>query len=237
MTRNSHRPIWRRTEWLWLGLALFLHSLLLLIPFTPHEPGRVVPQVVNLRLAPFLAPDLNEIQTTPVKKKSPSSITDLEEIPRPEISDRRKELPTEEPDLIEEIDSVNPDTAAEIFQLLRDASLDIPTKEVSRRLGAAQTSTASKGSRVELFSSTGYLNGMFAPAAVEITDRWLAADGSHNVVVNLPTGDTVCGRALAWNAMQPLVEHVMMFRPCGGGGKRSFTMDSPYSHRNVINNP
>ena len=67
-------------------------------------------------------------------------------------------------------------------------------------------------------------NGLVVPRKTEIVDRWLAADGSHNVVINTPTGDTLCGRALPWNPMQPLVEHVMQFRLCGGGGQRSFTM-------------
>jgi hypothetical protein len=67
-------------------------------------------------------------------------------------------------------------------------------------------------------------NGMTAPADVEIVDRWQAADGSHRVVLNLPNGDIVCGRAEANDPMQPLVEHIMLFGPCGGGGKRTFTM-------------
>lgn len=32
------------------------------------------------------------------------------------------------------------------------------------------------------------------------------------------------GHALPWNPMQPLMEHVMMCRPCGGGGERGFDM-------------
>ena len=67
-------------------------------------------------------------------------------------------------------------------------------------------------------------NGMVLPNKTEIVDRWLAADGSQNVVVNTPDGHTLCGRARAWDPMQPLVEHVMQFRPCGGGGKRTFEM-------------
>jgi hypothetical protein len=64
----------------------------------------------------------------------------------------------------------------------------------------------------------------YLPAETEVVDRWLAADGSHNVVIRTPTGMTLCGRALPWDPMRPLVEHVMMFRQCGGGGERSFTM-------------
>jgi len=67
-------------------------------------------------------------------------------------------------------------------------------------------------------------DGMMAPVETELVDRWQAADGSANVVINTPNGDTLCGRAEAWNPMQPLLEHLMMFRSCGGGGKRTFSM-------------
>jgi hypothetical protein len=66
---------------------------------------------------------------------------------------------------------------------------------------------------------------MIAPAETELLDRWQAADGSQNVVINTPRGETLCGRAEAWDPMHPLVEYVMLFRSCGGGGKRTFTMD------------
>ncbi len=61
------------------------------------------------------------------------------------------------------------------------------------------------------------------PGKTEIVDRWLAADGSQNVVINTP-GHTLCGRLLAWDPMQPLIEHVVQYRPCGGGGKRVLEM-------------
>jgi hypothetical protein len=50
---------------------------------------------------------------------------------------------------------------------------------------------------------------------VEIVDRWLASDGSHNVMIETSTGEMLCGRAAAWDPMQPLVEPVMMYRSCG----------------------
>lgn len=66
-------------------------------------------------------------------------------------------------------------------------------------------------------------DGMMAPGESELVDRWQAADGSSNMVINTPNGETLCGRAEAWNPMQPLLEHLMMFRSCGGG-KRTFSM-------------
>jgi len=69
---------------------------------------------------------------------------------------------------------------------------------------------------------------MTVPEKTEIVDRWLAADGSHNVVIETTTGHTLCGSARPWNPMNPLVEHLMMFRPCGGWGKRAFEMPHRY---------
>lgn len=57
--------------------------------------------------------------------------------------------------------------------------------------------------------------GAQRPAMPAIRDRWLASDGSHQVLVALPNGDLVCGRAEGWDPMRPLIEPVMMFRTCG----------------------
>jgi hypothetical protein len=65
--------------------------------------------------------------------------------------------------------------------------------------------------------------GTAPPAKTAIVDQWLAADGSHNVMVRTATGQVLCGRAEAWNPMSPLVEPVMMYRACGNG-PRTFEM-------------
>ena len=71
---------------------------------------------------------------------------------------------------------------------------------------------------------------MTLPADTGAVDRWLAADGSHNVVITAPDGETYCGRAEAWNPMNPLVEPIMTYRSCGAG-KRTFDMPQPYGRR------
>ena len=76
---------------------------------------------------------------------------------------------------------------------------------------------------------------MMAPAETQVIDRWLAAVGSHNVVVETSSGNTYCGRATAWNPMNPLFEPVMQYRPCGGGGKRTFTMPDRYGSERETN--
>lgn len=59
---------------------------------------------------------------------------------------------------------------------------------------------------------------------METIDRWLAADGSQNVMITLPSGETYCGRAEAWNPMNPLIEPVMMYRPCGPSSPPTFEL-------------
>ena len=65
----------------------------------------------------------------------------------------------------------------------------------------------------------------------EILDQWMEPGGTINAVVKLPNGDTLCGRMAPWSMMDPLVEPVAMYRPCGGGGKRA-ARASPFSSRN-----
>jgi len=127
-------------------------------------------------------------------------------------------------------------TTATLFQSVRNLELERPDSPSLRTLGVhsdhglPENWKAGAGAEA-LLPEANRFSELFAPAEVEVVDRWLSADGSHNVVVNLPNGETVCGRAQAWDPMQPLVEHVMMFRGCGGGGKRTFDMSMPETRR------
>lgn len=64
-------------------------------------------------------------------------------------------------------------------------------------------------------------DGMTSPSEVEIMDRWMGADGTHEVVVRSPDGNVYCGRQGPVDDLRPWLQMPMMFRPCGGGGKRS----------------
>jgi hypothetical protein len=68
------------------------------------------------------------------------------------------------------------------------------------------------------------INPMIPPGKTEVVDRWFEADGSHNVIVSTSGGHTLCGRALAWDPMRPMVEPLMQFRLCGGNAKRTLEM-------------
>lgn len=83
-----------------------------------------------------------------------------------------------------------------------------------RRLGE---SVPSSGNELPLPGSSGRPARAAPARSVEIVDRWLAADGSHNVVLRAPSGNLLCGRAEAWDPLRPLVEHVTMFGACGNG--------------------
>jgi hypothetical protein len=116
---------------------------------------------------------------------------------------------------------------ARLVESVHDGQLDNPKTVSQRQLGVQhqhEKPSYWRGGIPGALPSENLFDGMVAPAQTEIVDRWIEADGSHNVVVNLPNGETFCGRAAAWDPMRPLVEHVMMFRSCGGGGKRTFTM-------------
>jgi hypothetical protein len=65
-------------------------------------------------------------------------------------------------------------------------------------------------------------DGNTVPDKVVIVDRWKGADGSHSVVVETPSGLRLCGRALAWDPMRPLIEPIMSWKICGGDGAIPF---------------
>ena len=75
---------------------------------------------------------------------------------------------------------------------------------------------------------------MVLPGKTEIVDRWLSVDGTQNVVINTPGGNTLCGRVEAWDPMQALDERLMHFRPCGGGGRRTFEINKRPLYDRVI---
>ncbi len=64
------------------------------------------------------------------------------------------------------------------------------------------------------------LDGLAAPSAVQVQDRWVSPDGAHNVVMRTPDGNTYCGRQEAADDLRPWLQMPMMFRACGGGGNR-----------------
>jgi hypothetical protein len=101
-------------------------------------------------------------------------------------------------------------------------------KDESRQLGVFVPQPIPQNWRPRIGVEDNLFSGMILPTKTEVVDRWLAADGSHNVVINTPSGETLCGRAQPWNPMSPELEPIMAFWKCGGGGKRDFKMPERY---------
>ncbi len=55
---------------------------------------------------------------------------------------------------------------------------------------------------------------VWLPQNAVILDRWRNPDGSHQVIVKTPSGNTYCGKAAAYDPLEPLVEPVMLFKSC-----------------------
>lgn len=225
---------WKKTDSAWLALAVLAHAALLLLPLgQPQSPANLRP-VLALKLIPFtlkMEPQpVAEIQPLPAPLQKPGPL------PSPDIDSKSAppaalaaltKLPT--PDQSTTKPAVESFSAARLVDLVARSTFTQSPSAVSRQLGSIDISRQAPAWRSRnrtdaIMSGPNRFDGMLAPLETEVVDRWQAADGSHNVVVNLPGGETLCGRAEAWNPMQPLVEHIMMFRECGGGGKRTFTM-------------
>ena len=197
---------------IWLGLALLVHAAALLLPLgypkgeAPIDRSLVVSLLRPLPIPPPTAepPPVappEAVRVTAQKRPAPL-IPEVQHEPPP---DRR--LPGPE----------------EFLEAAREPRWILPTKP-ARRLGEFTPPDPPRNWQPSITVEENRFSDAYLPSETEIVDRWLAADGSHNVVIRTPNGMTLCGRALPWNPMEPLVEHVMMFRSCGGGGERSFSM-------------
>lgn len=207
----------------WLALAVLLHAALLLLPaplrdqagspslalrLALHAPPRIPPPLV----AEPAPPPPASAPTTEASGRRPAPSPPVEAAPVPEPASRDPAPPGVD--------------ASDLLDAVR--RLERGRAEPARRLGVLRAPATPPNPRDGLPGSGRLFQGTVAPREVRIVDRWLAADGSHNVVIETPGGETLCGRAQAWDPMQPLVEHVMMFRSCGGGGERSFEMPERY---------
>jgi hypothetical protein len=218
----------KATDLVWLGIAVLLHSVLLLIPYSiPAPPAR--PEAVKVTIE---MTQIEEAEPAPkLPQEEPLVSPELLPLPKP-LS--HEPLPTSERTeaefaVVEELEKEQADETRPIGTaiLLHSASaMKWAAKEEvqPRHLGIHYPVPQPENWRPSLTQEDNSFNDMMVPARTEVVDHWLAADGSRNVVINTTTGHTICGRGQAWNPMQPLVAHVMMFRPCGGGGKRTFEM-------------
>jgi len=237
------RQAWQSSDLAFLAIALLLHAALLLVPLAYKQPDVSSP-------ARRLTIDLQQIQPpAPVEpeqqEQQPVTLAPLNKQPgaaaaeAPEKRTARivmEDLPVrpEPRPQSAEPEAATAPTARQLRDWVARSRLEDPASTSAQQLGTAReyqppANWSRNAGAPYLAESDNTFNGMTVPEDVEIVDRWLAADGSHNVVLNLPNGDTVCGRAEPYNPAQPLVEHIMMFRYCGGGGKRTFSMPERYN--------
>jgi hypothetical protein len=234
---------WKKTDFTWLALAIGVHCALLLLPLhhlqLPADLRQAEPrQAITVDLVPY--PQVMKAQTLPEGEPFMASQETAVTPSRPDSeSSTAPPTPISAPASIAADQSLADDTTtktgikrislARLVDLASRMSFTKMQSPAPRQLGSSEYSkqppswrTGAAGNALMPAGNT--FDGMMAPVETELVDRWQAADGSNNVVINTPNGDTLCGRAEAWNPMQPLVEHLTMFRNCGGGGKRTFSM-------------
>ena len=215
----NERVALRKGDGLWFALAVLAHLLLLSIPvgrqLAEHPPDLAI-AVSLLRSAPAW-PDATEPPPAPVEvsaRKRPPVPLEPATTPTPELPQPEPRAPG----------------AIEFLESARSLEL-APSPSTPRVLGEFRPPPPPSNWQPSITVEENLFGEYYLPSETEVVDRWLAADGSHNVVIRAPNGMTLCGRAQPWNPMQPLVEHVMMFHECAGGGKRTFTMPERFLRR------
>lgn len=207
----------------WLLVALLAHALLLLIPSQRDQGSRTNQHSLTVSLQaptrlPFVTPaaPLQELPAKPASPQAARQATSALPV-TPEVT---QELAAEPP---------QPSTAY-LLNLAGRHQWRLPAPKGQRELGVFMPRPPPSNWRPAPAPEANRSVGMTLPADTGAVDRWLAADGSHNVVITAPDGETYCGRAEAWNPMNPLVEPIMTYRSCGAG-KRTFDMPQPYGRR------
>lgn len=235
-TIRAHSPPDYSTRFArWLAVAVLLHAALLFIPARQalppgHKLGTLTVALSRTLRAPAPASQAESSQDERVIAELPQAPPDAPDAPATQSAPTSAaaatpaaaaelEPPAQAPGAAAATDvPTAPVTTARLLDFahrrewnLPEASGTLPLEAFppqpppsDRRSGTPKESTA-------------------PPARTAIVDQWLAADGSHNVMVRTATGQLLCGRAEAWNPMSPLVEPVMMYRACGSG-RRTFEM-------------
>jgi len=209
----------KRRDMLWLGVAVLLHASLLLIPMRhPPSTTEVTPLISVSLIAPPV--ELQLLDELPLQQGLPLAEKSLPvEPPIPAEPPAQDDSPAE---------PLMPVTTALLLHSASRFKWPAIKKRDSRQLGVFSAQPIPDNWRPRITVEDNLFNGMVLPTKTEIVDRWLAADGTHNVVLNTSSGDTLCGRAQPWTPMNPLLEPIMTFWKCGGGGKRTFKMPDRY---------
>ena len=200
----------------WFAVAVLIHAGAVLIPLSDGIRNARAPNPLRISLT-AVKPTPTESVAIPEAAEAPAILPEPDSpvtLPPEQTSPAAPRLPADEAP--PELDTA-PLSAARLFDLdgRREWRLDEPAGQ--RRLGVFTPRALPENWRSGIPYRSEAPGGRALPERVQIVDRWLAADGSHNVLVETPTGEQLCGRAEAWDPMRPLVEPVMMFRSCGAG--------------------
>lgn len=206
----------RGSDYGWLGLAVFLHTALLLVPVADRERPESAGTDGQVSVS-LMRPHQEKIEPGNTIVRTPEP-----------ISTRAKEMlpPDKEPTETSESPPAGP-TARQLIESMGRIER-FPEDRNVRRLGEFDPPAPPRNWLLSIAVEDNRLDGVTLPARTKIVDRWLAADGSHNVLIRIAGGETLCGRGQPWDPLRPLVEPVMMYRPCGRGKTRSFDMPARY---------
>jgi hypothetical protein len=209
----------------WLFFAVLIHGCLLFIPLKEFVAGPREARILAVQLTVPPKPVKPPVEPPATPTQAPEPEPPKAETPEPQTPAPIAQQPEPEPAATQ---PPEPLTAAALVESTRRFKWSVPEPDRTRRLGEARPYEVPENWRPGIELEDNLFDGMTVPAEVEVVDQWVAADGSRNVVLNTPSGDTLCGRAQAWDPLNPLVPQLMMFRTCGGGGKRTFKMPDRY---------
>jgi hypothetical protein len=212
---TNHRL--KAVDGLWLGIALALHLALLLVP---------------VNIPPELSPTTETLTVTVTLDTRSKDVPPIDQPVKyqPEINpERRPQSVPQEPQDVQQLDPLlfsaqdlsAPITTAQLLRSVRHLKPPQPESEKALELGTFRAPPLPANWLPSLKIDDNLFNGTVTSGGSEIVDQWGGADGRYNVVVKTSTGHTLCGQAQAWSPMNPLEEHVTMWRSCGGNGKRT----------------
>jgi hypothetical protein len=205
----------------WLLVAILAHALLLLLPYQREQhAGKGRPGLQVSLLAPATEPPA-ALVPVPEATESPAppqttAQTAAQAAPLPAGETEPPARPAQP-------------SAAYLLDLVRRREWRLPQPGSSRQLGVFVPRPMPPNWQPSPAAPPTRFADAALPERTQVVDRWLAADGSHNVVITTPGGETWCGRSESWDPMNPLVEPIRVFRSCGGGGERTFDMPHPYA--------
>lgn len=211
-------------------LAIGLHAALLLVPGrTPPAPEPSDPLKIR-----FIAPARTVFETVETRPgKTPTHST--KKAP-PKVATATKSSVRRSPERQVETHSsrvLRVRAPPKTFQLLEQMRARKPKREKTAALilGTDRLSHANAYRPDPVLPRfVTPFSEVFVASSEEVLDQWMDPSGTVQTVIRRRDGSVICGRADAWNPMNPLFEPIAVYRPCGGGGRRT-GRPSPFGFR------